>query len=639
MYMNNRIAIFTSGFSNEFIQHVIGGIREKAKEDSMDIFTFVTYCTNIDSEFQNKCQLNMFHLPNPKDFDGAIMFTNTFSSTSEQEIICARFQKAGIPMISLEVEIPGMSLIKTDNYHGMYDLTEHLVTVHGVKKLIYINGFEGNVENAIRKQAVIDALGKYNLSLYDDLPGDFSFYGTYISFKNKLESGYDMPDAIVCANDNMALGICTLLAEKGYKVPNDVIVTGFDMIHEGRYTFPIIATVSKNLHTLGKATYSRLMYQIQHPDDIFVESFSSEFIPSESCGCQASQESIDYRFETIRSLYFSDIKRTILEIFFQRLQLAVSDSIQKEDFFNKGNSVLDEAPLLGSDYCICTEPSFFEDEDVNADGPSSRIRGYSRKMDVLFEKRNGISITPYIFSSKELYPGYSHKKGESNHYIFAPLNHNEYIIGYVAIKNDEELLFNQRLRTWIINMNAILFNMRRYIFANRNNIRLNEIYMTDALTGIYNRTGCENILYNYVKEQKANNKISILAFADIDRMKTINDVYGHLNGDLAIKATADAFQKFSPKGWIFGRYGGDEFIAVGTCDNPNSIDAEIKNIVNSMFDYFSTLNLSFKLHASIGYTIISPNEEGTIEDYIKRADESMYAEKERIHKIMDSTGI
>ena len=260
-------------------------------------------------------------------------------------------------------------------------------------------------------------------------------------------------------------------------------------------------------------------------------------------------------------------------------------------------------------------------------------------MDVLFEKRNGISITPYIFSSKELYPGYSHKKGESNHYIFAPLNHNEYIIGYVAIKNDEELLFNQRLRTWIINMNAILFNMRRYIFANRNNIRLNEIYMTDALTGIYNRTGCENILYNYVKEQKANNKISILAFADIDRMKTINDVYGHLNGDLAIKATADAFQKFSPKGWIFGRYGGDEFIAVGTCDNPNSIDAEIKNIVNSMFDYFSTLNLSFKLHASIGYTIISPDEEGTIEDYIKRADESMYAEKERIHKIMDSTGI
>ena len=50
-----------------------------------------------------------------------------------------------------------MSLIKTDNYHGMYDLTEHLVTVHGVKKLIYINGFEGNVENSIRKQAVIDA--------------------------------------------------------------------------------------------------------------------------------------------------------------------------------------------------------------------------------------------------------------------------------------------------------------------------------------------------------------------------------------------------------------------------------------------------------------------------------------------------
>ena len=73
--MNKRIAIFTNGFSNEFIEHIVTGLQKKAKEDSVDIFVFVTYCSPNDHELQNKCQLNIFHLPDPADFDGAIMLT------------------------------------------------------------------------------------------------------------------------------------------------------------------------------------------------------------------------------------------------------------------------------------------------------------------------------------------------------------------------------------------------------------------------------------------------------------------------------------------------------------------------------------------------------------------------------------
>ena len=160
--------------------------------------------------------------------------------------------------------------------------------------------------------------------------------------------------------------------------------------------------------------------------------------------------------------------------------------------------------------------------------------------------------------------------------------------------------------------------------------------MNDALTGIYNRTGCENVLYNYILTQKENKQRSILVFADIDRMKTINDVYGHLNGDFAIKATAEAFKKFAPKDWLFGRYGGDEFIAVGSCPPPDEIPLFIKNLSKSMTKEFKSLNLSFILHASIGYVVIEPEDEGTINDYINSADKSMYAEKEKFHKILDS---
>ena len=76
-------------------------------------------------------------------------------------------------------------------------------------------------------------------------------------------------------------------------------------------------------------------------------------------------------------------------------------------------------------------------------------------------------------------------------------------------------------------------------------------------------------------------------------MKTINDVYGHLNGDLAIKATAEAFIKYSPDDWLFGRYGGDEFIAVGSCPSSDTIENLIKQISESMSNEFKSLNLAF----------------------------------------------
>ena len=61
--MNKRIAIFTNGFSNEFVEHIVSGLQRKAKEDCTDLFVFVTYCSPGDHDLQNKCQLNIFHLP------------------------------------------------------------------------------------------------------------------------------------------------------------------------------------------------------------------------------------------------------------------------------------------------------------------------------------------------------------------------------------------------------------------------------------------------------------------------------------------------------------------------------------------------------------------------------------------------
>ena len=631
--MNKRIAIFTNGFSNEFVEHIVTGMQKKAREDGVDIFVFVTYCTANSHELQNKCQLNIFHLPDPETFDGAVMLTNTYNFPDEQERVCARFQRAGVPMISLEVDVPNMSCIKSENANGVTELARHLIEHHNARKIIYVNGIDGNVENSIRRQALVDVLNEHGLELSAEFHCDFGFYTAFIEINRYLDEGNELPDAIVCANDEMALGIDSALNERGYSVPEDVLLTGFDMIKSGQHTFPILATVSRGWETLGERAYDKLEYQIQNPEDRFTEERDSFFVPSESCGCTASEDALKSRFDAVRNSYFNSLKQSMMDIFFQGMQIPLSMATRKEDFFEKGMSSNADLPMLGQNYCICTEPDFFELDDEQY---PERVRGYSANMDIIYELRDGKKHPLGHFDSKELYPGYVKEEGVSNLYVFAPMNYLNFIIGYVAIKNSPELLYDLTLSRFIMNLNSLLFSMRRHIFSERAHNELKQIYMKDALTGMYNRTGCNKVLYDYILSRKNNNQKSILVFADIDRMKTINDVYGHLNGDFAIKATAEAFRKYSPEDWLFGRYGGDEFIAVGSYPETDNMEELIKQISDSMSNEFKTLNLAFMLHASVGYAVIEPGEDAAIEDYIEQADKYMYAEKEKYHKYIDS---
>ena len=121
-------------------------------------------------------------------------------------------------------------------------------------------------------------------------------------------------------------------------------------------------------------------------------------------------------------------------------------------------------------------------------------------------------------------------------------------------------------------------------------------------------------------------------FADINYMKLINDDYGHLNGDLAIKATAEALRAAMPDDWLFGRYGGDEFIAVGHCKDEAMAEVLKQKFTDILKNIVTVQRISFTLTASIGYTIIKPDDGSSIAEFINRADESMYREKQRAHE-------
>lgn len=626
-----RIAIFANGWSSEYIEMFINGISEAAKKDGVDVFVFMTYIYFGDSTEQCKRQLNIFHLPNPEDFDGAIVLANTFNIPDELDRVIALFGRAGVPMVSTEVHAPGMAYIGTDNYSGMYDLAKHIIEKHGAKKIVYMAGIEGNAECAIRKRALVDVLNENGLELYDSLRGDYGFYSALSSTLEWLKT-HTAPDAFVCANDHMALGVESALHKAGYKVPDDVMVTGYDHSREAKASFPLLATVSREWSELGTSAYEELANQITYRDPSVSKQFSTKFLPSESCGCEPSPEAANDRLERVSNAYLNSTRSDMIDSFCHEVMVRTAKVKTPQEFYSVANEILSHTQLLDPTVYICLEPEFFTLED---DIYPERIRGYSKTLDVVFEKVDGVAREPHSFAKKTLIPDYEQKPGESNVFYFVPLCNVDYIIGYVAIKGPTDMISDLRLRKWIINLDSLLVTTRQRIFIEKANNTLKQIYMTDFLSGMYNRYGCNEIIYSYIEDEKKAGHDTALLFADIDYMKRINDKYGHLAGDMAIRMTAEAMIKSLPNGWMLGRYGGDEFIAVGPCPNEEFIDEQRQFLREAIRQYISENNTQFDISVSVGKCVIHPTDTGTIYEYINIADKSMYDEKEKAHRRID----
>jgi len=155
------------------------------------------------------------------------------------------------------------------------------------------------------------------------------------------------------------------------------------------------------------------------------------------------------------------------------------------------------------------------------------------------------------------------------------------------------------------------------------NIQNGQLYK-DYLTDLYNRRQFDN--YIRAKINSSNKKIAGLMI-DIDSFKKINDLYGHDNGDLALKYTAQILREtFSEKDFI-ARYGGDEFVVVIEVSDEEEPYEYIDKINYGFEKFNSTKELPFKITASVGYGIHVSNE--TVTDFFRKMDKMMYINKNK----------
>jgi LacI family transcriptional regulator len=199
-----------------------------------------------------------------------------------------------IPVVTLAgVPSPETANVHGDNEGGMRELARHLINDHGYRTIGFLAGHEGSPDSLSRGAALADAAATAGVTLLQGggWCGGYQAAASARAIDQLVTAGEQLPRAIVCANDQSAIGAMSALAQHGLSVPGDVAVTGFDDIPVARHLQPTLTSVRQRIQDLGATAFETLYSMIgreagQDGDargrDI---SLPTELITRESCGC------------------------------------------------------------------------------------------------------------------------------------------------------------------------------------------------------------------------------------------------------------------------------------------------------------------------------------------------------------------
>lgn len=629
--VKKKIAVFANGWSNQYLELILEGVRKRAMEENMDLFYFVNFSSGSESDIDNVGERCVFTLPNICEFDGVILLANTINMDYEREMLRKTIVKNAIPAISLEYELEGIPYIGTDTYQGVYELTRHVIEEHNAQKFVFVSGPANNQESQKRREAMEAALKEFGLVLgkEDVIEADWSYFVSYASMLQYVQSHEEMPDAIVCANDEMAIGVCAALDYLGISVPEEVLVTGCDCLTKGQEFFPILSTVGRDWDTLGYRSMNMLIDRIQGKEIPYRTVLDSSAVIGESCGCSASKEKVRKSLRSIISNYRGKQEATINEWQLRYLDELLSKENEAQKLKETMSGVFESNHSFeGSDFMICIVDGYFEEKEEREELPPGKL---GDKMEVFVNIENGVSVKLKKFKTEKMLPQYDDKNEETHVFLFVPLHIKNYCIGYFVQKDNLKGLYEQSLYIYTRRLSQDLERVRQNIRLEELNKRLKDVSITDALTGLRNRTGLDALAMPYLKECQKNNQNSAIVFADVNHMKVINDKYGHLQGDLALCTVAEAIKKTLPDKWIAVRYGGDEFLMVGDCKDMQAAEAIRKQLEEELENLKRTRQLVFNLSVSFGAVVMHPGEENNLEEYLRKADEAMYMAKKKFY--------
>ena len=207
-----------------------------------------------------------------REVDGMIFYGMDIPENWLPDIVNEKFHIVGVhsnPAV-------GINNVDADNYRATRLMVTEFMLKRGRRRFVYVGGTALSPVNRERYRGFVDALGAYNIVFSEDkyIKSDFMEDVAAAKINDYIKNCPEMPDAIVCANDRMAIGVLKALLANGIRVPEDVAVCGSEGVELSRYVNPTLATWDQRSKEMGRAAFELLWHKVngKEVENIVVEA-------------------------------------------------------------------------------------------------------------------------------------------------------------------------------------------------------------------------------------------------------------------------------------------------------------------------------------------------------------------------------
>ena len=192
---------------------------------------------------------------------------------------------ARMPLVAVGRDVSGLSkrCVLIDNHAGIRQVVRHLAEL-GHRDVAFISGEEAQQDALERREGFGTAMRECGLTVRPELTrvGDYTEASGQRATEDLLRAGTAFT-ALVCANDQMALGARLALYRRGVRVPEDVSLTGFDDLFSSRYATPPLTTVHQAVNELGQLAAETVL-RLLAGDEPELETYVPQLVVRESTG-------------------------------------------------------------------------------------------------------------------------------------------------------------------------------------------------------------------------------------------------------------------------------------------------------------------------------------------------------------------
>lgn len=564
---------------------------------------------------------SVYKLINFEIVDAVVIHTDDFRSEEVLDELITEVTAHNIPIILLKKYDERCYCILNEYKDSYQKLIEHVIRDHNITDTFYLAGrnMPDDLESVQRIECYKNALEACGLKFSKDLVeyGEYWNVPTEKALVRILKTRKTPPRAIFCANDFMAIAVCSFMKQRGYRVPEDVVVTGFDGVPEAEYTVPQLTTCKEDFDSLAEKTIDILNkhFSDEQPPRTSINKFINCF--SESCGCHHNN---------------SDPRTKV-----KKLYSMVHDSFAHDDFiFDWLNTALEQKELTSLITHIsmlvlpygyaCLNSDFVS--QVTETQTGKRSFPFTDTLDILTSYYTSDTLEKKNFRRTEIIPQLNKWDDDNSIYTISAINCEETVYGYYVVKTNNIDIDAQRINRSLNALDIAISTIVGYYRQRTMLLGLKKAALTDHITQLPNLKGTTEWFDEFASIPENHKRCLTISIYGLPKYKYIYENYGIREIEESVCIVAKTLKEANLPDTFIGHVSDDEFLVINVYDSPDQIADVINDATSRFFNTLLKFNAEIEkpyyLEVNAGCTELYPGWEGTLASFSKIASNAMY---------------